>query len=76
MTRSVKPELNGSFMHADQLHPAVEIAQTRSYAVERPYNAGFQVIGMQRIKKKQAADDRVISESVDDFSARCFRMPA
>ena len=73
MTRSMKTELNGSLMKADQLHSTIELAQTRSGDVERPQNAGLQVIGMQRIEKKQVADDRILAESIDDRPARCSR---
>ncbi len=44
------------------------------YGVECLQNAGLQVIGMQRIEKKQVADDRVLAESVDDRLARYSRL--
>ena len=71
MTRSKNTELNGSLMKADQLHSTVELAQTRSCDVESPQNAGFQVVRMQRIEKKQVADDRVLAESCLLYTSRC-----
>ena len=69
MTGGVKPDLNSSLMKADQLHPAIEFAQTRSYRVEGPHDTGFEIVGMQRIEKKQVADDRVMAETIDDSPA-------
>ena len=66
MTRSMNPQLHGSLMKADQVDSAIQFAQTRSGDVERPQNAGFQVIGMERIKKKQVADDRILTKSIDN----------
>src|ERR1700677_1604496 len=66
MTRSMKPELHRSLMKADQVDSAIQFAQARSGDVERPQNAGLQVIRMERIKKEQVADDWILAKSIDN----------
>src|SRR6202021_825269 len=65
MTGSVHPQLNFSFLKVDQLPPAVEFSKTPSQGIERLQNTGFQVIGVQRIEKKQVADNRILTELVN-----------
>ena len=76
MTGSVHPQLNVSILQIDQLHSAVEFSQTPSQGVERLQNTGFQVIGVQRIKKKQVADNRILTELVNHGPDRRSGFPS
>src|SRR5277367_6357638 len=70
MAGSAKPELNHSITNTDQLHFAIEFAETCARRMERFQNACFHVIGMQGVEEKQVPHDWILAEFTDDRLTR------